>query len=120
VRWLLLVFVLPGCDAWNGNRRPDPPLRSHLEITLQSRCARPVELCYAADRCVTVADGKPQKVRAEASGNQVPVELRGSDRAISADETFDLVEVDESCERVARRVGPRKESTAATAGGPAR
>jgi hypothetical protein len=116
---LALVASLGACDTFGDKSgRRDEKKRAHLDLILVSRCARPAELCYAADACVTLNDARPRQVRASASGGQVLVTLKGSERSVLADETFDQIEVDETCARLERKLGPRRESTAAMAGGP--
>jgi hypothetical protein len=118
----VLVALITGCDTFGDRsaRRDERASRTHLELTLRSRCPRTAEVCYSADACVTLADARPRQVHAPASGGQVLVTLRGSERSVLADETFDQIEVDESCERLERKLAPRRESSAAIAGGPAR
>ena len=119
-RIALCLLLVAGCDAWRMMRNDDSPRRQKLEIALASHCARPVEVCYGSDVCLTLTDAKPRWFRAEAPNGQVRVTLPAASRATDADEIFTLIEVDDSCERLVRRLGPVKESTAATAGGPSR
>jgi hypothetical protein len=115
---LLLAALSSGCDTFGDRSARRDEKRGHLDLTLVNRCARPAELCYAADACVTLNDARPQKVRAQASGGQVLVTLKGTERSALADETFAQIEIDETCGRLERKLAPRRESTAAMAGGP--
>ena len=121
--WLILALASlcsVGCESLTGTARRDDrsARRSRLDVVFASRCPHPIDICYGRDTCLTLPAGGSRRVRAETWGNEVVVNLKGSMRSISADETFGLIEVDEACVRLDRRLTPRTEPTSATAGGP--
>ena len=123
---VIVVLMLAACEQMNAKpgRMADPANNGpgHIDVTLVSLCPKPVELCYGAqEKCITLVDAKPKLVRADTGGGtQVLVNIKSGEAHAFADETFNQIEVALSCTRLERRIGAAVESTAATAGGPAR
>jgi hypothetical protein len=110
-----MVLPLGGCSLFDGIGRrgssaPTASKPSHVSVTLRSRCNHPVEVCYGTkERCETLKPGASRKIRGQGAG--VPVRLKENDASVSADATFSLVEIDESCTRVARLLPDREPET---------
>jgi hypothetical protein len=110
---LVCVFVLAGCGLFGGKAgqqgraQQAPPELQHLDVTLVSRCARPVVVCYGGDSCLTLSGSAPHVVHAATTGNTVFVSLKDSPSNAEADVTFSMVEVDVSCAHLDRRLRPR-------------
>jgi hypothetical protein len=84
---------------------PDPP--AHLDVTLVSRCTRPVVVCYGSEKCLTLSGSAPRVVHAATTGDTVFVSLKDSSSNTEADVTFSTIEVDASCAHLDRRLAPR-------------
>jgi hypothetical protein len=82
--------------------------RGSLDLILVSHCAQPVEVCYGpAEKCLTLTGETPLPLHAATGGTgEVFVTLKGTPASLFADATFGLVEVDESCTRLRRRLKP--------------
>ncbi len=118
--WPMLLLV-GGCGLFGGGggggrggRRGQGQAtqtagRGHLELVLSSRCPHPVDVCYgASEKCLTLADSAPRSLHASTGGTgEVLVTIKDSSTNIFADATFSMVEVDESCARLSRRLKPR-------------
>jgi hypothetical protein len=110
-----LVFVT-GCGLFGGQGRrgsssePAAPSHpSHLELTLVSHCAQPVEICYGSPpKCLTLAGPKPRVVSAATGGTgDLFVTLKDAPSGIFADLTFSTIEVDDGCKRIRRSLTHR-------------
>jgi hypothetical protein len=115
---MLLPFVflpLGGCYLFDGMGRhgssaPVASKPSHVGVTLRNRCKHPVEVCYGTkEKCETLQPGASRKMRGQGGG--VPVRLKDSDVSVSADATFSLIEIDESCTSVSRLLPDREPDT---------
>jgi hypothetical protein len=111
-----VLLLLAGCGLFGGGaggRRgrgepTTPTVRTELDVTLVSRCAHPVEVCYASEKCLTLSGSAPRLVHAVAVGNSdVFVSLKGTAVSVFADLTFNMVEIDHSCAHLDRKIGPR-------------
>jgi hypothetical protein len=79
---------------------------SHLDLVFVSHCSRPVEVCYASQSCLTIADAKPRRVRAATGGlAEVFVSLKGAPTGVFADATFSEIVIEDSCARLYRSLG---------------
>ena len=114
MRALPILLLAGGCALFGGRSgRPgsgEPTtteLNSHLDVTLLNHCAHPVEVCYARDTCLVLANKKPHVVHAPAEGNEVYVRLKDSPVRVSADETFYVIEIDPDCTHLERRTMTR-------------
>lgn len=116
MRYWTLFLVLAGCTTGvenrglglaHGNHSGDErPSRKRLDVTLVNHCAHPVEVCYGKDHCLSLPDQKPQLVHADTlGGSDVFVSLKGTDKSVFANITFDEIEVDETCQRLERHIG---------------
>jgi hypothetical protein len=114
VRAWPLVLLAAGCGLFGGQggrRGQNQPTRAvthdHLELVLVSRCARAVEVCYGSSpKCLTLARDTPQSLHVASGGGDVFVALKDSSASVFADATFSMVEVEESCVHLRRRLKP--------------
>jgi hypothetical protein len=108
-------LLLAGCGLFGGSKsgrqgraqQPPPEFQGHLDVTLVSRCTRPVAVCYGGDSCLTLSGSAPHVVHAATTGNTVFVSLKDSPSNVVADVTFSMIEVDASCAHLDRRLRPR-------------
>jgi hypothetical protein len=114
MRALPVLLLAAGCGLFGGKggrRGQSQPTqtaaRGNLDLTLVSRCTHPVEVCYgSAEKCLTLDGHSPRSLRAATGTGEVFVTLKGSSASSFADATFSLVEVDESCAHLGRRLKP--------------
>jgi hypothetical protein len=104
---LFACLQLVGCSIFDGgmghrgSSAPTVSKPSHVRITVRSRCNHPVEVCYGTkEKCSTLKPGERREVHGQGAG--LPVRLKANDASVSADSTFSLVEVDDSCTRISR------------------
>lgn len=114
MRALPVLFLVAGCELFGGKAGRQgrgqpitPTVHSHLDVTLVNRCAHPVEVCYGSETCLVLSGDKPRVVHAATEGNEVFVRIKDSPKSVSADVTFDMVEIDASCAHLERRIRPR-------------
>jgi hypothetical protein len=116
VRTILLCLSLAGCGMLGGGRSGRGRGReaataspAHLaELTLASRCPHTIDVCYGEkEECLTLNGSAPQKVHVRRGGlGDVLVTIKGSSTSVFADGAFSMVEVDESCAHLYRRLAP--------------
>ncbi len=113
MRFAVVLVLASGCSFFGGgmngpttqNASMEKEQLEHLDVTLVSRCEKPTRVCYSGDKCLTLQRGKPKHVHASTGGTgEVYVNLEGSSTNVSADVTFNIVEVDESCSKLGRKI----------------
>jgi hypothetical protein len=116
---VIMLLQLGGCSliegmgGRRGSTAPTASTPSHVSITLRNRCNHPVEVCYGTkEKCETLKPGANRKIRGLGAG--VPVRLKGTDASETADATFSMVEIDESCTSVTRLLPDQEPETDGT------
>ena len=115
VNSLAILLLFSGCGLFggqSGRRGQSQPTQAaapdSLDMTLMSHCTHAVEVCYGSpEKCLTLNSDTPRSLHVATGGTgEVFITLKTSTASAFADGTFSMVEVDESCARLRRRLKP--------------